>query len=188
MRRHDDIRQMMRQRRLQIPPGAQLRAAHSLAKNIRHTTSYQRSQHIAFYWAVAGEISLKPLLEQAWKDNKTCYLPVIEGEKLVFVNATPTSPMEPNQYGIPEPVEGGVIDAQALDLVLTPLVAFDSRGHRIGMGGGFYDKTFANCNDPKRDHSVIMMGVAHACQEVPSITPESWDVVLDSVVTDLDNK
>ncbi len=180
---HDAVRQTMLRRRRRIPYGAQLRASHSLATNIVKTAVYQQSQHIAFYWAVAGEISVQTVLKQAWKDQKTCYLPVIDDKTLVFVNVTPATRMELNRFSIPEPTAGGLIVPPALDLVLTPLVAFDRQCHRIGMGGGFYDRTFAVCKNTVH-HRPFMMGVAHYCQQTSAITPASWDITLDSVVTD----
>jgi 5-formyltetrahydrofolate cyclo-ligase len=108
--------------------------------------------------------------------------------------------MAKNVFGIPEP-EGckNTFPAAGLDLVLAPLVAFDSQCHRIGMGGGYYDRTFAFLNTQKEKRGLasvdegelkdlsqpFLMGVAHVCQQVDVIQPESWDVTLDGICTDL---
>lgn len=176
----DELRQVMRRRRRAIGFGAQKRASFALAKQVFATAAYQRSQHIAFYLANDGEIDVGSIIKRAWLQGKTCYLPVVDGKQLLFVNYTPASVLEPNRYGIPEPSSGGLIEAHMLDLVLTPLVAFDRHNHRIGMGGGFYDRTFERS---AIRHSVFMMGVAHQCQRVHEITPQPWDVPLDQVVT-----
>jgi 5-formyltetrahydrofolate cyclo-ligase len=177
----DELRQLMRQRRRAMGLGAQKHAAFALARHVLKTKAYQNSKHIAFYLACDGEIDVGALLKKAWSQGKACYLPVIDGNRLLFVNYTPVSILEPNGYGIMEPVSGGLIEPRRLDLVLTPLVAFDNHNHRIGMGGGFYDRTFESSTIR---HSVFMMGVAHQCQRVRDIKPQPWDVMLDQVVTD----
>jgi 5-formyltetrahydrofolate cyclo-ligase len=161
--------------------GAQKRAAYRLSSRLLKTPIYQQSQHIACYWPVSGEIELHFLIKNAWAQGKTCYLPVLNHQQLNFVHYTPTSVMRPNRFGIPEPVTGRVMQPQNVDLVLMPLVAFDKRNHRIGMGGGYYDKTFASASSYR---DVYLMGVAHRCQQVGLIRPEPWDVILDQVLTD----
>ncbi len=131
--------------------------------------------------ALGGEIDLTPTIKKAWSQGKTCYLPVVQDQRLIFVNYTPTSVMQKNAFGILEPVSGGLISPAALDLVIVPLVAFDKHGHRIGMGGGYYDRTFAGADSLR--HS-FLMGVAHRCQQIHDIRPEPWDVALDLVLTD----
>ncbi|MFT5116715.1 MAG: 5-formyltetrahydrofolate cyclo-ligase [Kiritimatiellia bacterium] len=171
----------MSRRRQLMGYGAQKRAAYRLSSRLVKTSIYQKSQHIACYWPVNGEIELHSLIKSAWAQGKTCYLPVLNQQQLSFVHYTPTSLMKLNRFGIPEPVTGRVIQPQNLDLVLMPLVVFDKHHHRVGMGGGYYDKTFA-CASPYR--GVYLMGVAHRCQQVRMIRPEPWDVVLDQVLTD----
>lgn len=170
---------MCRQRK-RMGYGAQMRASYQLTQNILKHPLYHHSQHVAFYWPVNGEIDVRPLLKKAWSQGKTCYLPVIEGERLVFARYMPASPMALNKFGIPEPASGDRVLPQRMDLVLVPLVAFDQHSHRIGMGGGFYDKTFAR--DKCRRH-IPLMGVAHRYQLVHGIVPEHWDVKLDQVIT-----
>lgn len=63
--------------------------------------------------------------------------------------------MKPNSFGIIEPVNGVMVDPGEIDIVLTPLVAFDKRGYRVGYGKGFYDKFFLQCKD-----DVIRIGLS----------------------------
>jgi len=175
------IREKMRQRRRSLGVGAQIRAAYQLAINVFNTEVYHNSRHIAFYLSTAGEIDLGFVLSKAWAQGKTCYLPVIDGERLLFVNYSPSTQLVNNRFGILEPASGGLIAPHDLELVLTPLVAFDKHCHRIGMGGGFYDKTFAH--DPSIRCQAYMMGVAHYFQQVNDIDPQPWDVDLNDVVT-----
>ncbi len=177
------IRKSIRLRRRAMGYGAQRRAAHCLARLVSQTSIYQKSQHIAFYWAVSGEIDVSVILKRAWAEGKKCYLPMIDGEKLQFIRYQPTSVMHFNRFGIPEPINGRLLSAWHLDLVITPLVAFDRQGNRIGMGGGYYDRTFARdqryC---KNNRSPFLLGVGHRCQQVQKITRQSWDVPLDAMV------
>jgi 5-formyltetrahydrofolate cyclo-ligase len=194
----DVTRRFIRSRRDEITASAQTVAAEQLAHRIISSLVYQDSQHIAVYWAVGGEISLQPLIRRALQEGKQCYLPVIRHQSLVFIPYSESTVMGKNVFGIPEPeVCENTFPAAGLDLVLAPLVAFDSQCHRIGMGGGYYDRTFAFMNVQKKSRGSaasgelknlsqpFFMGVAHACQQVDVIRRESWDVTLDGVCTDL---
>lgn len=178
------IRQLMCRKRRQIGCGAQQKAAYRLSQHIQASAFYQRSRHIACYWAVNGEIDLRPLIKQAWKQGKFCYLPVIRGERMCFKRYLPGMRLQKNRFGIPEPIAEQAIEVHSLDLVLTPLAAFDKKGHRIGMGGGYYDRTFAALSIKARYQRTVLMGVAHWCQQVTAIEPEPWDVSMACVVTD----
>lgn len=178
----DQLRRDIRHRRRQLGMGAQCRSARKLANRIRQLDVYRNSNAIALYLASDGEISCQFLLSQAWKDGKKCYLPVIAPGPIPamrFIQYTPVTPLVMNRYKIPEPKSGAVLKAQGLDLVITPLVAFDSQSNRIGMGGGYYDRTFAFRGKSPRP---VLLGVAHRLQKVNSIKPQPWDVSLDRVV------
>jgi 5-formyltetrahydrofolate cyclo-ligase len=196
----DDIRRLIRSRRDGLVANAQVVAAQQLADRIVASSIYQDSQHIAVYWAIDGEINLQPLISRAWRQGKQCYLPVVRNQSLVFVLYSKNTAMHKNVFGIPEPEAcEHFIPATELDLVLTPLVAFDGLCHRIGMGGGYYDRTFAflgaqeqrlgsvqeSRGERKNTSHPFLMGVAHECQQMDIITPEPWDVVLHSICTDI---
>ena len=108
------------------------------------------------------------------------------GERLWFAPVTPDSRFVLNRFGIPEPLapSRSLIDARQLDLILMPLVGFDQQGNRLGMGGGFYDRTLAFMHHRKAWHRPKLVGLAHALQQVDSLEPSSWDVPLDGVATD----
>ena len=105
---------------------------------------------------------------------------------MVFVEYAENTAMAMNRFNIPEPVDQHkAIDAAALDVVITPLVAFDKTGNRLGMGGGFYDRTFSFINDnPNLGEGGFhapsvakpkQIGVGHSCQQVDELQAESWD-------------
>ena len=121
------------------------------------------------------------------KLNKTVYLPVLHPlghQTLLFYRYQPNQPMPLNRYGIPEPEwrRQRAARAWSLPLVFTPLVAFDSQGNRIGMGGGYYDRTFdrSRCR-VKHTH---LTGLAYQFQEVGLLKAEPWDTPLAAIVTD----
>ncbi len=92
--------------------------------------------------------------------------------------------MKANRYGIFEPELNcsHICPVAELDFILTPLVAFDSQGNRLGMGGGYYDRTLAQIPD-NAVKKPVLIGIAHQCQEVDALPIASWDVPLDYIVT-----
>ena len=101
---------------------------------------------------------------------------------LIFQRWSVGDPVEPNRFGIPEPVAAEILAASALDVVLLPAVGFDRQGHRLGTGGGYYDRTFAFRKQSPAPP--LLIGIAFACQEVEAIEVATWDVDLDWVVTE----
>jgi 5-formyltetrahydrofolate cyclo-ligase len=151
----DKLRHLVQARRELITTAAQKVAAQQLAVRIASSPIYQHSHHVAVYCAVGGEISVEPLIERAWQAGKQCYLPVVRHQSLIFVPYDQNTLMHKNRFGIPEPVNcENAFAAVELDLVLTPLVAFDHECHRIGMGGGYYDRTFAFLQVQKNTHEM----------------------------------
>lgn len=177
----------MRQRRRHLSHEQQHHAATSLARLLARDALFRRSRHIAFYLANDGEQSLTPLLERAWTMGKQCYLPIImPDERLHFAPYHPGDPLAPNVFGIPEPVRAGltIVNARVLDLVLMPLVAFDLTGNRLGMGGGFFDRTLAYLRHRRHWRKPRLLGIAHEFQRVPALEGQRWDVPLDAVATE----
>ena len=181
------LRRALRQQRRDLTRQQQLHAATTLARLLARDALFRRSRHIAFYLANDGELCLMPLLERACIMRKHCYLPVImPGERLRFAPYRPGDPLARNIFGIPEPARAGLtlVDARVLDLVLVPLVAFDLAGNRLGMGGGFYDRTFAYLRHRRHWRKPRLLGIAHELQRVPSLERQWWDVPLDAVATE----
>ncbi len=177
-------RARMRRRRRSVKPDDAAAAARSLCDRLTACDFYRAARHIAAYVANDGEIDTRPVIEAAWRDGKSVYLPVLQpGSTLAFARHTDAAPLRENRYGIPEPRTGDTIATGALDVVLVPLVAFDDELFRIGMGGGYYDRTFAALRQPGVSRPRLV-GLAFEFQRVESITPATWDVPLWRVVTD----
>ncbi len=184
------LRKQLRARRNALSPFEQSKASQALLKRLRSHPVFLRSKRIAFYLAADGEISPHALLIAAEKMGKECYLPVLNPFKhnnLWFVRYRSGDELLLNYFNILEPpCEKSRLPAWALDLVLMPLVGFDRRGNRLGMGGGFYDRTFAfkQRTDKKKSKSVVLIGLAHKCQEEAFLACEAWDIPLDYIATD----
>jgi len=185
MTSHDQMRQHNRKRRAELGPQQLEQASAALAHKIISLDVYRQSQRLAVYFAVSGEIGLDPVIDHALAAGKQVYLPNLDQQSLRFSPYFRQQKMRINKFRLPEPDVGDdeMLQPAQLDLVLAPLVVFDESRNRIGMGGGFYDRSFAM----RKDGSVtqpVLIGVAHDLQKVERIVPQEWDVRLDMVVTD----
>lgn len=181
------LRQTIRQQRRALTPGYAASCAEQLAQQAYKHPLILRSRRIAAYLATDGEIDPMPLLEYCWSAGKQVYLPVLDpfsGQKLWFARFYPDDMLACNRFGIPEPVRRCLIKPCTLDLVLAPLVAFDTAGHRIGMGGGFYDRTFAFLQRRQYWHKPDLVGLAYEFQKQVAIKPNRWDIPLDAIATE----
>ena len=143
-------------------------------------TRIQQPKKVALYLANDGEISPHVLCEYFWRQNIETYLPVIQGKELVFALYSQDTLWKENTFGIKEPSTTNILSGKELDIVFLPLVGFDKKGGRLGMGGGFYDRTFEGKN---ADQAPLLIGLAHDCQQVKSLPIEGWDVPLEIFIT-----
>ena len=181
------LRQTIRQQRRALTHREAATCAEQLAQQTCNHPLVLRSHRIAAYLAADGEIDPAPLLQALWAANKQVYLPVLvpfSPKKLWFARFNPDDTLAFNRFGIPEPVRRHLIKPSALDLVLTPLVAFDTAGHRIGMGGGFYDRTFAFLQRRHYWHQPKLLGLAYEFQKQTAIKPNDWDIPLHAIATE----
>jgi len=185
MQSNDELRQLTRKRRAELSSNQLERAAAALAVRIVALPEFELANRIAAYAAINGEISLDPVIERALAAGKRVYLPNLDRESLRFSPYFRGQKMRVNRFRLQEPDVGDdeMLQPGELDLVLAPLVVFDADRNRIGMGGGFYDRSFAFRKDPA-NRTPVLIGVAHEMQKVERILPESWDVRLDKIVTD----
>ena len=181
----DELRQAKRKLRAALDQASLDRAASRLGERICGMPEYKQSQRIAVYFAVNGEIGLDPVIDAALELEKQVYLPNLDQRSLRFSPYFRQQKMRINKFRLPEPDvdDGEMLAPGALDLVIAPLVVFDAMRNRIGMGGGFYDRSFEFRKSQDR-LKPILIGVAHELQKVNRLKPESWDVRLDLIVTD----
>ena len=182
------LRSELRSRRRSLNPTQQMQASMFLLRHLMKLPQFMRARNVALYMANDGEIDPAPIARQLWKMEKHCFLPVLRPDKrsdLWFVEYKPDAQLTNNRFGIPEPDfrTEHKMSAQLLDVVLMPLVGFDRSGARLGMGGGFYDTTFA-FKQKKPAGKPALIGLAHACQEVESLATAEWDIPLLAIATD----
>ena len=152
--------------------------------------AFNRPQKIALFLSQDGELDTHETIQFLWDETEhQVYLPVLETKDewhMAFVQYTAQSEMQDNQFGIKEPSAAITehLSGEELDWVFMPLVGFDSNGNRLGMGGGYYDRTFAFKLNAE-SHKTKLIGWAHSCQQTESLLPcEPWDVPLDGILTE----
>lgn len=185
----NEIRKYIRQHRRGLSPHQRTQAALAFSKQALRWRRFLNSQRIAFYLPNDGELDLRPLMNLAWKMGKSCYLPVISKtthNRLWFAPYREGQPLRPNCFNIPEPASGKFsgLSAKYLDLIMMPLVAFDRSGNRLGMGGGFYDRTLAYLRHRNHWQRPFLAGVAYEFQCVDQLPVQDWDVPLNAVITE----
>lgn len=153
-------------------------ASHRASELIKRLDAFRKARTVGLYHAFSGELRLDSLVDGAREQGKILYLPkVSEGKTLRFVRWDRSTPLSANTYGIQEPQSDVEINPSHLDIVLVPLVAFDSFCNRLGYGQGFYDNTFA------KQRPGMLLGVAYDFQCQLTLEPKASDVRLDGVIT-----
>lgn len=198
--RRDELRKRLRTARGQLEPAAV--AEYSQQISSRLYPLLKDAKHIAGYLALGREVDMAAVLTRCQSDNKHTYVPVvIENNQMLFVPYQADTELLPNQYGILEPVANSDVarDPATLDAVIVPLVGFDKRCNRMGMGGGYYDRAFASkqiltANNKASQKTTAqgeqnqmrrpqLIGAAFDLQMVDDVFPDWWDVPLDYIVT-----
>lgn len=182
-----ELRSQLRARRRALDHTQRTACAHALARRLLTHPLFKRARHIACYLPVDGEIDTGPLLCRALTMGKRIYLPVLSPSGALWFAPYPgRGMMRRNRFGIPEPVchPRERRTGRELDLVLAPLVGFDTRGNRLGMGGGYYDRSFAFLKRRRHWRKPQLIGLAYELQRVADLPSHSWDVPLSSVVTE----
>jgi len=180
----DALRRRLRAARSAVDGTTRTHAARAVADHLAGLLDALDPRTVAGYAALGEELSAAPALADCRAAGRITLLPVPSGDTLAFSPYDENTPMRPDRFGIDAPVvdAGEQVAAMDLDVVLVPLVGFDERLERLGMGGGFYDRSFtARRERPAPPH---LIGVAFECQRVDDVLPDWWDVPLDAVVTE----
>lgn len=192
------IRRHVRNLRRQLSPQQQQLAAEQIAEHIllkvsQHKEKYDfgnnslNSMRVALFLSMDGEINTHLAIERLWQANIEVYIPLIHpfnANYLLFIRYLADQPLLRSPLGMlePQPDCSKVCPLAQLDILFTPLVAFDPNGNRLGMGGGFYDRTLAPHYQQQRTRPAII-GLAHDCQEISNIPIEPWDLPLSQIIT-----
>jgi 5-formyltetrahydrofolate cyclo-ligase len=158
-------------------------------KQIDSSPLFLKSNRLAFYLPHQGEVDTIPLLQKALLMKKQCFLPVlhpIKHNRLLFVEYFHGDKLNKNNYGILEPhlTNREIVASWSLDIIFLPLVAFDEAGHRIGMGGGYYDRTLAFKKKKRQRSKPTLVGLAYEFQKNSQVPVANWDVSLEAAVTE----
>ena len=178
------LRQQLRQRRRDLPAAVRLAAAEHLADGLLALPFAPTQGHVAGYWAMDGEIALHRWQMQLPAGLTYC-LPVLHEKTLRFAPWRPGQALTTNRFGIPEPdlALDDTLAPEQMALVVAPLVGFDAQGRRLGMGGGWYDRSFAFRH--QRPAPPWLVGVGFSVQQVDDLPVYPWDVAVDAICTDI---
>lgn len=174
------LRQQMRAKRQALSSEQQHIASQNIIAPALDLIAHYQAQHLAFYLPFNGEISPLALMDTLRQQNKHIYLPVLHPfseHQLLFLRFDDERDLEQNRFGIWQPKLDvrNVLPLNELEMIFVPLVACDKQHNRLGMGGGFYDRTLAQRN-------LISVGLAHRCQQVEQLPVESWDMPLSHLI------
>jgi len=180
------LRTALRARRRAVSPAERAASAKLVARNVDCWLRLRPAWRIALYASLPHELDTSPLIQLARIRGCGLYLPRIDrhslGRRMQFLQLGERS--RSNRLGILEPEGGRSIGARWLDVVFLPLLGFDGRGVRLGMGGGYYDRAFAFRRWRTVWHTPRLIGLAYSFQQLEEIIPAAHDVLLDAVVTE----
>lgn len=181
MQNRQSLRKHLRQQRRNLSQTQQLRAARKTFWLLARHPWLRKAKHIALYIAADGELNPSPLINWARSLHKHLYLPCVARDRahMEFKRWPNGGRLRRNRYGIPEPTHPQTVELAKLDVILMPLVGFDAAGNRLGMGGGYYDRTLAKLPQHTR-----LLGLAHKIQQIPAVPVAAWDVPLHAIFTD----
>ncbi|MGV8000836.1 5-formyltetrahydrofolate cyclo-ligase [Photorhabdus temperata subsp. temperata] len=178
------IRKKIRRQRRELTPEQQVLFANQAAEKVVNHPRIHQANKIALFLSFDGELDTRPLINQLWQQNKQIYLPVLHPfsrHHLLFLSYQPNTQLVRNRFNIEEPPLDvqQLLPLSELDIMMIPLVAFDRTGQRLGMGGGFYDRTLRQW----RQKNFYPIGLAHNCQLVDTLPSAEWDIPLPEIIT-----
>lgn len=180
-------RQRLKAARSSLTPADQTRAARDLVQQVMDQPEVQSATTLAAYFSFGTELNTEPLLQALLDANKRVCLPVLHPftpGHLLMLHYDQNTTLVANRFGIPEPALRcpDVVPFAHIDCLLTPLVGFDASGNRMGMGGGFYDRTLASWQQGSYPN-LSVFGLGHDCQYTEALPVQPWDVPLPAVIT-----
>jgi 5-formyltetrahydrofolate cyclo-ligase len=182
-----ELRKTMKKWLAALPPEQFTVEGGQAAERLANTGAWQRFRKVLLYCSMPGEIAMRPLIDLAFRDGKETYFPKTEGESQRFFRIdSADGPWTVGAFGITEPADCGgdrLVRAGADDpepvLVITPGLAFDREGRRMGRGRGYYDKFFAFLDGA----SYYSVGFCLTSQVIAEVPADNWDKKLDALCT-----
>lgn len=175
------LRKHNKMKRLSLSTAQQQKASFWICLRIARHPSFKKARVFAAYVATKGEASLAPLIKIGLNQKKVCLLPKITDGNLSFYPYRKKHILKRGCYGIKEPISSGqAYSLNDVDCIICPLLAFDTQGNRVGMGGGYYDKALAQIKNRSKKH---IWGAAYSFQKTEKLTPERWDIPMHGIFT-----
>ena len=170
------LRKQIREKKRAMTPAQIENASHDLGLQFAASPLYKEAKTIYGYLPYNQEVRTIPMLEQALREGKRVAVPKVYGDEMKFIYLDDLTKVEKGYSGIPEPILDEPVADDATALVLMPGLAFDPQGHRIGYGGGFYDKFLAS----EPDHPTLAL--CYDFQMLPHLETEEFDMPVDCVL------
>jgi 5-formyltetrahydrofolate cyclo-ligase len=183
------LRQRMKKQRKQLSVLQQQHLSEKMVMLLSSSPFYREARNIALYLPINGEADPCQLFHQNSDIDKKFYLPVLSScteQPLDFIQWHSETQFKTNRYGISEPTyqaEESILATQ-LDLVIMPLLAFDPKGNRLGMGGGYYDRSFSFKRQAQYRYSPLLVAYAYGFQMQTQLATQAWDIPVDAYVTE----
>lgn len=154
-------------------------ASRIICNKVINSRDFLAATFVACFLPMPDEVDTRSIIERGWRANKRIFVPITrESGEMFFREIRPDTTLQRNAMSIWEPLSGDVVSPRNLQLVVTPTVAFDPLNNRIGMGGGYYDRSFSFLRHRRVWIKPKLVGVAFNCQKVEKISPNTWDVRL----------
>ena len=181
-----NLRTRIKQKREQLSSENVDQLGDAIFRNLLDSNILEDKSRIAIYCSVNNEVATMQIIKHLWTKDKALFLPIIKSNQLVFGSYKSGDNLSNNKFDIPEPTtqREELITADVLDLVIVPLVAFDSDCNRLGMGGGYYDRALAFKRTSSKTSSPLLIGLAYELQKVNILEMNSWDIPMDGIISE----
>ncbi|MCC8028878.1 MAG: 5-formyltetrahydrofolate cyclo-ligase [Lachnospiraceae bacterium] len=176
----DAIRRLYRTRRNIMPPGQAAVLSALICRNILRSRLFESARFLYAYYPLGNEADIRPVVREAWRQRKQTAFPKVFGDEMRYFEVSGFEQLSEGTFGVMEPCEDRPADWCSVPdtLVLTPGVAFDRFGNRMGFGKGYYDRHFSG------ENGCVMLGVCYELQMAVRLPTEDWDVLLPWIVTE----
>lgn len=178
------LRISIKQKRRALSIEYRQQASRKMQAELTKLPCYQAAEYIMLYMAMKDEVQLDALIEQALKESKKVAIPLVTGTGLMeAVELSNMDDLVPDKYGIKtvRKEKRKFIAPAKFDLIIVPGVAFDKAGHRLGMGGGFYDRFML------RASKAVRAALAYDCQLIADVPAQAHDLTVDYIITEKQN-
>ncbi|MEM8685255.1 MAG: 5-formyltetrahydrofolate cyclo-ligase [Pseudomonadota bacterium] len=156
-----------------------------IADRLERLPVFRSANTVAVYLSSWDEVDTSEIILRSWRANKSVVAPVIKkNARMAFVKLEADTQLRNNRYGLLEPAASHKVCTRDINLVITPLSAFDESGARIGMGGGYYDRYFSQLAHRHAFVHPRMIGIAFDCQRATKIPENPWDISLYACITE----